>query len=60
MILKTLREKLIQKTSGAHDEQLLTECFREFDINKSGKLSVDELFAMLLKLEIPVHKKYLN
>lgn len=59
-IVKTLREKLIQKTSGAHDELLMRQLFREFDKNKTGLLTCDDLYAMLLLLEIPVHKKYLN
>lgn len=33
MIVKTLREKLIQKTNGAHDELYMQDIFREFDLN---------------------------
>ena len=59
MIMKAIREKLIQKTNGDHDELLLRELFSEFDLNKSGVLCINELYAMLLQLEIPVHHKYL-
>jgi len=57
--MKTVRGKLIQKTCGAHDEMLLRELFSEYDLNKSGVLCINELYAMLLQLEIPVHHKYL-
>ena len=46
--MKILREKLIQKTVGAHDELKLPELFAEFDTNKSGLLTLDELQAMML------------
>ncbi len=58
-IVKTIREKLIQKTNGAHDEMILSKLFKIFDVNKNGLLTVDKLYAMLLQMEIPVHKKYL-
>lgn len=47
-------------TKGANEEFLLRKLFKEFDINKSGFLSLDEMQAMLIKLEIPVSKRYLN
>jgi Ca2+-binding EF-hand superfamily protein len=47
-------------TNGSHEEYLLRKIFNDFDINKSGYLSIDELYAMLIKLEIPVSKKYLS
>lgn len=43
-----------------HDEFLLRRLFDSFDINKSGCLNIDELYAMTIKLEIPIHKKYLH
>lgn len=46
-------------TSGAHDEFLLRKVFKEFDKNNSGYLTIDELFAITIKLEIPIQKKYL-
>jgi len=58
--VKTIREKLIQKTNGAHDEMVLSKLFTIFDVNHNGLLTVDKLYAMLLQMEIPVHKKYLN
>ncbi|KRW99310.1 hypothetical protein PPERSA_02422 [Pseudocohnilembus persalinus] len=58
-IIKIIRFKLIQSTNGMHDEFLLRRLFESFDTNKSGCLSIDELYAMTIKLEIPIHKKYL-
>ena len=31
----------------------------EFDLNKSGFLTLDELHAMMIRLEAPVHENYL-
>eukprot|EP00357_Protocruzia_adherens_P004449 CAMPEP_0114993068 /NCGR_PEP_ID=MMETSP0216-20121206/12311_1 /TAXON_ID=223996 /ORGANISM="Protocruzia adherens, Strain Boccale" /LENGTH=302 /DNA_ID=CAMNT_0002356643 /DNA_START=97 /DNA_END=1005 /DNA_ORIENTATION=+ len=56
--IKMMRQKLIQRTSGSHDEYLLRQIFRDFDTDDSGKLTIDELNAMLLKLEIPLERKY--
>lgn len=53
-IVKTLRYKLIQSTSGTHEEFLLKKLFNEFDTNKSGYITIDELYAMTIKLEIPI------
>lgn len=59
-IVKTLRQRLIQKTSGNHDEFVMRKLFNDFDLNGSGNLSLEELYAMMIKLEIPIQKKYLG
>lgn len=47
-------------TQGISDEFLLKKIFIEFDSNKNGYLSLEELYAMTIKLEVPIHKKYLS
>jgi len=33
--------------------------FREFDLSKSGFLTLDELHAMMIRLETPINSNYL-
>jgi len=47
-------------SKGTHEEFLLHKLFNEFDLNRSGYLSLDDLYAMLIKLDIAVEKKYLH
>jgi len=58
-IIKTLRYKLIQRAKNGQDESLLRKLFKDFDLNKSGYLTLDELQAMMIRLECPVHINYL-
>jgi len=53
-ILRQIRYKLIQKTKGIQDEILLRKLFVEYDTSKSGYLTLDELQAMMIKLDIPI------
>lgn len=59
-VVKILRQRLIQKTTGNHDEFVLRKLFNDFDLNRSGNLCLEELYAMMIKLEIPIQKKYLG
>lgn len=52
-----MRFKLIQMTGGTHEEYILKQLFSEFDTNKNGVLGEDELYTMLVKLEIPTEKR---
>lgn len=58
-IIRILRQRLVQKTNGNHDEFILRKLFNDFDLNRSGSLSLEELHAMMIKLEIPIQKKFL-
>ena len=58
-IIRTLRYKLIQRSNNSQDEFLLRKLFRDFDLNKSGYLTLDELQAMMIRLETPVNINYL-
>lgn len=59
-ILKSFREKLINKTHQKTDEFLLRKVFKEFDTNNSGFLSINDLAAMMVRLDIPMERKYIN
>jgi len=54
-----LRFKLIQLSKGSQDEYLLRKIFKEFDMNKNGFMTIDELNAMMIRLEIPIHGSHL-
>lgn len=43
-------------TNGISDEFLLKKIFTEFDTNKSGNLDLEELYAITIKLEVPINK----
>jgi Ca2+-binding EF-hand superfamily protein len=58
-VVKSIRFKLIQKTNGNHEEFIMRKFFREFDRNGNGTICLDELNALLIKIEIPVQKKFL-
>jgi len=55
--LKTIRFKLLQRTNNTHEEFILRKIFNEFDTSKSGRLSEEDLIAMLVKLEIPTEPR---
>jgi len=57
-LVNTVRLKL-QNYTKTQDEYMLRKIFKDFDTNKSGYLTVDELQAMLFKLGIAVERKYL-
>ena len=42
------------------DEYVLRKVFNYFDVNESGNITIDELAAMMAKLQISVERKFLN
>jgi Ca2+-binding EF-hand superfamily protein len=58
-LIQTMRAKLLSKANNTTEEYLLRQLFESFDTNKSGDLTIDELWAMAAKLEISVERKYL-
>ncbi len=60
-LTKTMRHKLLDfSKSMTQDEYVLREMFKDFDTNKSGNLTIDELWAMLAKLGISCDRKYVT
>ncbi|MFS8160029.1 MAG: EF-hand domain-containing protein [Candidatus Roizmanbacteria bacterium] len=39
---------------------MLRKLFKDFDLNQSGALTIDEMGGMLAKLGISVDRKYIN
>jgi len=58
-IIKNIRFKLIQLSGGSQDEFLLRKLFKDFDLTKSGFLTLEELEAMLIRLQAPVQDAHL-
>ena len=46
-------------SNGSQEEYRLRQMFNEFDSNGSGMLTIDELAALMAKLQISVERKYL-
>ena len=59
-IVGTFRQRLITVSNGTQEEYKLAQLFEEFDLNQNGMLTMDELAALLAKLEISVERKYLS
>jgi len=49
-LTQTLRLKLRTFANQSSEEYVLRGIFKEFDTNKSGSLTIDELTSMLAKL----------
>jgi Ca2+-binding EF-hand superfamily protein len=59
-LTKLVRERLLKQSNQTSDEYLLRKVFNYFDANESGNITIDELAAMMAKLQISVERKYLN
>lgn len=59
-LTKLLREKLRDFSNSSTDEYVLRGIFKEFDQNKSGTLTIDELTWMLAKLQISCDRKFIT
>jgi Ca2+-binding EF-hand superfamily protein len=57
---RLIREKLRDYSKSSTDEYVLRGIFKEFDHNKSGNLTIDELTMMLAKLQISCDRKYIT
>jgi len=59
-LTKTLRHKLLDFSNGRTEELVLRNIFREFDLNGNGVLTVDELGALMARLQISVDRRFLQ
>lgn len=59
-LTKLVRERLLKMSNQTSDEYMLRKVFNYFDVNQSGNITLDELAAMMAKLQISVERKYLS
>jgi Ca2+-binding EF-hand superfamily protein len=59
-LVKLVRERLLKMSNQSSEEYVLRKLFNYFDANDSGNITMDELAAMLAKLQISVERRYLN
>lgn len=59
-LTKLIRERLLKMSNESSDEYVLRKIFNYFDVNESGNITIDELAAMMAKLQISVERRYLN
>lgn len=59
-LTKLVRERLLKMSNQTSDEYLLRKVFNYFDTNETGNITLDELAAMMAKLQISVERKYLS
>ena len=58
-VVKLIRQKLLSMSNDSSEEYILRKLFNYFDKNESGNITIDELAAMIAKLQISVERKYL-
>ncbi len=54
-----MRHRLLDLSNSHLEEFQLRQIFRDFDMNQSGTITLDELAAMCARLGISVERKYL-
>lgn len=59
-IIGLMRNRLIDISNNSQEEYMLRKIFNDFDTNKSGNLTLDELAALVAKLGVSVDRKYLQ
>jgi len=55
MLLKEVRLRILELCRN--DPKLLRKVFNDFDLNRSGHLTIDEVTNMIAKLKISVERK---
>ena len=59
-LVQMMRQRLLVISNSSQEEFVLRKIFKDFDTNSSGTITVDELGAMLAKLQISVERKYIS
>lgn len=58
-LIGMMRQRLLTLSNHSEEEFTLRKIFKDFDLNGSGSIAIDELGAMLAKLGICVDRKYI-
>jgi Ca2+-binding EF-hand superfamily protein len=58
-LISMLRQRLLTLTAKSYEEFTLRKIFKQFDLNNSNTITLDELGAMLAKLGILVDRKFI-
>jgi Ca2+-binding EF-hand superfamily protein len=59
-LVSMMRQRLLMISNSSQEEFVLRKIFKDFDSNGSGTITIDELGAMLAKLQISVERKYIS
>ncbi len=57
MLIKEVRARILELAKN--DPKLIRKIFRDFDLNQTDSLTVDEVTNMVAKLKISVERKYI-
>lgn len=55
-LLKEVKSRILQL--ARQDPSLLQKIFKDFDLNQSGFLTIDEMTNLIAKLKISVERRY--
>lgn len=58
-LLMEMKPRILALTRNSTDPQMLKKVFEDFNVHKTGHLTVDEISFMLPKLQMSVERKYL-
>lgn len=59
-LMGMVRQRLRTLSNNTEEEFKLRKIFKQFDLNESGTITIEELAAMLAKLGIQIERKYIQ